>query len=165
MPHPAQLTSSLADPDRLALYARVVCSGGAGLPAEEVRSAGAKAAKRLARLLRDGLVREDGDRVVAVPEVFGEATASARPRSADPVDAVFRAGRLAELPARRELRLAVFARVTERLFAPGLEYTEKQVNTAIRTCYDDPSALRRHLVEEGFLAREDDGSRYRVTPS
>ena len=163
MPHPAQLTSSLADPDRLALYARVVCAGTAGLPAEEVRGAGSKEARRLARLLRDGLVREVGGRIVAVPEVFGEATASVRSRSADPVDAVFHEGRVAELPVRRELRLAVFARVAERLFAPGLEYTEKQVNTAIRTCYDDPSAMRRHLVEEGFLTREDDGTRYRVT--
>ena len=162
MPHPTQLVSSLAAPERLSLYARIVSAGDEGVDRAELR--GARPAKRLARLLRDGLVREEGSRIVAVTEVFAEAMRAHKEetRSADPVDALFHEGRLTSMPARRELRMAALGRVTERLFAPELEYTEKQVNTAIRTCFDDPSAMRRYLVEEGFLDREDDGSRYRL---
>ncbi|GAA1469607.1 DUF2087 domain-containing protein [Nocardiopsis exhalans] len=162
MPHPTQLVSSLAAPERLSLYARIVSAGEEGVERAELR--GARPAKRLARLLRDGLVREEGSRIVAMPEVFAEAMRAHKDetRSTDPVEALFHEGRLTSMPARQELRLAVLGRITDRLFAPELEYTEKQVNTAIRTCFDDPSALRRYLVEEGFLDREDDGSRYRL---
>ncbi|GAA1099320.1 DUF2087 domain-containing protein [Nocardiopsis metallicus] len=162
MPHPTQLVSSLAAPERLSLYARIASAGEEGVERAEFR--GARPAKRLARLVRDGLVREEGSRIVAVTEVFAEAMRAHKDetRSTDPVDALFHEGRLTSMPARQELRLAVLGRITERLFAPELEYTERQVNTAIRTCFDDPSALRRYLVEEGFLDREDDGSRYRL---
>ncbi|MCY9785937.1 DUF2087 domain-containing protein [Nocardiopsis sp. EMB25] len=162
MPHPTQLASSLADADRLALYARVVCAGPDGIPSEEIRSGGARAVKRLTRLLRDELVREADQRITAVPDVFREAVEGQRPVVSDPVDALFRHGRLTRLPVRSDLRQAALRQVTDRLFAPELEYTEKQVNTAILTCFDDPSAMRRYLVEEGYLEREDDGSRYRV---
>lgn len=162
MPHPTQLVSSLADPERLSLYARAVSAGPEGVDPAEVQ--GTKDAKRLARLLRDGLLREEGSRVVAVTGVFAEAMRAHKDetRVTDPVDALFHKGRLTSMPAKQELRLAVLDRITTRLFAPGLEYTEKQVNTAIRTCCDDPSAMRRYLVEEGFLDREDDGSLYRL---
>ncbi|MBE1456286.1 hypothetical protein H4W79_000500 [Nocardiopsis terrae] len=170
MPHPTQLVSSLAAPERLALYARIVTAGPGGLDAAELQ--GARAAKRLARLVRDGLVREEGSgagdvRLVAVTEVFAAAMRSHRDenRTGEPVDALFRQGRLTTMPARRELRLAVLERISGRLFAPGEEYTEKEVNAAIRTCFDDHSAMRRYLVEEGFLDREDDGSVYRLTRS
>ena len=160
MPHPTQLVSSLAAPERLALFARIVTAGAEGLDRGEVRGT----ARHLARLLRDGLVCEEGARLVAVPGIFAEAMREHRDvtRTTDPVDALFHEGRLTSMPAKRDLRLAALGRVAERLFAPELEYTEKQVNTAILTCFDDPSALRRYLVEEGFLDREDDGSRYRL---
>lgn len=162
MPHPAQLVSSLAAPERLSLYARVVSAGPEGLDRAELQ--GARPTKRLARLVRDGLVREKGSRIVAVPEVFAEAMRAHKDetRATDPVDALFHEGRLVSIPAKRELRLAALGRIADRLFAPELEYTEKQVNTAIRTCFDDPSAMRRSLVEEGLLDRENDGSLYRL---
>lgn len=162
MPHPTQLVSSLAAPERLSLYARVVSAGPEGLDRAEFP--GARPAKRLARLIRDGLVREEGSRVVAMPEVFAEAMRAHKDETkvTDPVDALFHEGRLTSMPAKRDLRLAALGRITDRLFAPELEYTEKQVNIAIRTCFDDPSAMRRYLVEEGFLDREEDGSLYRL---
>ncbi|WP_017571181.1 DUF2087 domain-containing protein [Nocardiopsis halotolerans] len=162
MPHPTQIVSSLADPDRLALYARVVGAGAEGVSAEEVRAGGSRARKELARLTDAGLVREDGDRVVYVPEVFSAALEEHRPVRRDPVDALFHDGRLTTLPAKQELRQRVFARITDRLFAPGTTYTEKQVNAAILSCFDDPSSMRRHLVDEGYLTRDDEGSAYRV---
>jgi len=45
-------------------------------------------------------------------------------------------------------------------FAPGQNYTEKEVNTLIRRFHLDVSGLRRDLVDAGLLARERDGSRY-----
>ncbi|WP_444961330.1 DUF2087 domain-containing protein [Nocardiopsis sp. M1B1] len=162
MPHPTQIVSSLADPDRLELYARVVGAGAGGLPAGEVRARGSRGRRNLARLVDAGLVREDGDRLVCVPEVFSAALEEHRPVRRDPVDALFHEGRLSALPARRELRVRVFARVTERFFAPGATYTEEQVNAALRSCCDDHSAMRRHLVDGGYLTRDDDGRAYRV---
>ncbi|WP_017603329.1 DUF2087 domain-containing protein [Nocardiopsis alkaliphila] len=59
-------------------------------------------------------------------------------------------------------RPSVLERIAERLFAPGMEYTEEQVDAAALGRFDDPSTLRRYLVEEGSLEREADGSRYRL---
>ncbi|WP_369797745.1 DUF2087 domain-containing protein [Nocardiopsis sp. CNT312] len=162
VPHPTQIASSLADPERLNLFARVVCAGPEGLASEDLRAGGPQAAKRLSRLLRDGLLQERNERVVADTGVFQEAVEGRRPVEATPVDTLFHEGRLRELPAKRALRRATLRRVADRLFSPEEEYTEKQVNSAILTCFDDPSAMRRYLVEEGYLEREADGSRYRV---
>jgi hypothetical protein len=45
-------------------------------------------------------------------------------------------------------------------FTPGLNYTEKEVNTILRRFHLDTAGLRRDLVDAGLLARESDGSRY-----
>ena len=45
-------------------------------------------------------------------------------------------------------------------FTPGVDYTEKEVNTILRRFHEDTAGLRRDLVEAGLLARESDGSRY-----
>jgi hypothetical protein len=39
-------------------------------------------------------------------------------------------------------------------FEPGVRYSENEVNDILRTVYDDYVALRRHLVDDGYLARE-----------
>ncbi|CAL9525112.1 hypothetical protein SUDANB121_03934 [Nocardiopsis dassonvillei] len=162
MPHPARMASALADPERLQLYARVIVAGAAGVPAEEVAAAGPVAARHLARLAEAGLVREEAGRVEWVPDAFAAALRDQRPTApGDPVDELFRDGRLVSMPARRALRLDVLDRISRRLFAPGTEYDEKQVNAVLRTCFDDTSALRRYLVDEGYLERSDDGSSYR----
>lgn len=164
MPHPTRIASALADPERLELYARVIVAGAAGVPAEEVAAAGPVAARHLARLAAAGLVREEEGRVEWVPDAFAAALRDQRPAEPrDPVDDLFRDGRLVSMPARRELRLNVLDRISRRLFAPGAEYDEKQVNALLRTCFDDISALRRYLVDEGYLHRTDDGRTYRPT--
>lgn len=45
-------------------------------------------------------------------------------------------------------------------FTPGVNYTEKEVNTIIRRFHWDVAGLRRDLVDVGLLDRERDGSRY-----
>ena len=40
-------------------------------------------------------------------------------------------------------------------FEPGVKYPESEVNETVRAWHPDVAALRRHLVDEGFLARQD----------
>lgn len=62
-------------------------------------------------------------------------------------------GRLVQMPAKRSRRLVVLDHLAQS-FEPGLRYTEPEVNAALRGFDDDVAALRRYLVDEGFLARE-----------
>ena len=42
-----------------------------------------------------------------------------------------------------------------RHFEPGVRYPERDVNAALRAFHPDSAALRRHLVDDGFLERAD----------
>ncbi|MFJ6697551.1 DUF2087 domain-containing protein [Streptomyces sp. NPDC091272] len=77
------------------------------------------------------------------------------------VEAFFSDGRLTSVPRKAARRAQVLAQLTETLFVPGRDYTEPEVNAAIRTVHEDAPALRRYLVEGGFLSRTKDGSSYR----
>ena len=63
-------------------------------------------------------------------------------------------GRLVLMPTKRHKRLVVLDHVAQR-FEPGERYAETEVNAMLREVYDDVAALRRYLVDEGFLARRD----------
>ena len=41
-----------------------------------------------------------------------------------------------------------------RVFEPGVRYPERDVNAMLGAFFDDYAALRRYLVDEGFLARD-----------
>jgi hypothetical protein len=62
-------------------------------------------------------------------------------------------GRIDQMPARRSRRLVVLDHVS-RAFEPGRRYAESDVDVVLRAFFDDYVALRRYLVDEGFLARE-----------
>ena len=79
-------------------------------------------------------------------------------RQARRQDAVLRAffdadGRLTIIPARHAKRLIVLDHLAQR-FEPGERYSEFEVNNRLRTAHHDVAALRRYLVDEGFLTRE-----------
>ncbi|CAM5373435.1 hypothetical protein SSPIM334S_05727 [Streptomyces spiroverticillatus] len=80
------------------------------------------------------------------------------------VEAFFRDGRLTSVPRKPGRREELLAHLTRTLFEEDRDYTEREVNDAIRTVHEDCSALRRYLVEGGFLARPKDGSSYRRVP-
>ena len=123
------------------------------------------ALKLLTRLESAGLVARDGANWVARPEVFRLAVAdavpeppSAAPGTTDPeTAAVLRAflprGRLEQMPAARTKRLVVLDHIA-RAFEPGVHYVEKDVNGMLEAFHPDYAALRRYLVDEGFLARD-----------
>lgn len=72
-------------------------------------------------------------------------------------DAILRAfldgsGRLVSIPSRHSKRLVVLDYLAQQ-FEPGERYDEIEVNRRLRAFHDDVAALRRYLVEDGFLDR------------
>ena len=69
------------------------------------------------------------------------------------LDTFIRDGRLVVVPAKRTKRLVVLDHLAQQ-FEPGRTYTEAEVSLTLQGFHDDYAALRRYLVEEGFLTRE-----------
>ncbi len=72
-------------------------------------------------------------------------------------DAVLRAflnedGTLRDIPTKLRKRLVVLDLLAQQ-FDIGVHYEEAEVNARLRAFHPDVAALRRHLVEEGFLDR------------
>jgi hypothetical protein len=84
------------------------------------------------------------------------ATSSARS-----VHALFSQGRLTAIPRKPARREQLLTHLAETLFEQGRDYTEREVNDALRTVHDDCAALRRYLVVTGLLTRTKDGGSYR----
>ena len=68
-------------------------------------------------------------------------------------------GSIKRLPSQPS-QLKVILNYLVQAFTPGIDYTEKEVNTIIRRFHVDVSGLRRDLIDAGLMARERDGSRY-----
>ncbi|GAA2877896.1 DUF2087 domain-containing protein [Streptosporangium fragile] len=151
-----QVLGLLYQEDTLKVLSALTLGGtpeGAGLDREATRRA-------LDRLERGGLaVREEGGEWRVRRERFRELLhATARPAS--PVSAQEKVlqsflveGRLRAIPSKRDKQLIVLDYVVQ-VFEPGVRYSEKEVNVALRAFHDDYPALRRYLVDEGMLSRE-----------
>jgi hypothetical protein len=63
-------------------------------------------------------------------------------------------GRLHTIPSKHGKLLAVLDFLAQA-FEPGLKYPESRVNEILGEFHPDYAALRRYLVEEGFLDRAD----------
>ena len=77
----------------------------------------------------------------------------------DAVDRWFDAGGLVAIPVKRGKRLPVLSRLAQE-FEPGVYYSERDVNETLRAFHPDVAALRRYLVEEGFMSRTPGGFAY-----
>jgi hypothetical protein len=71
----------------------------------------------------------------------------------------FDGGRLKAIPVKRGKRLPVLSRLAQE-FEPGVYYSEADVNATLRAFHPDVAALRRYLVEEGFMSRTPGGFSY-----
>ncbi|MFI7672406.1 DUF2087 domain-containing protein [Actinophytocola sp. NPDC049390] len=75
----------------------------------------------------------------------------------DPLRGFVSDGRLVRLPARRSRRRVVLEHLVLS-FEPGRRFPEKEVDVVLRAWCEggetDHVAVRRHLVDEGFLTRE-----------
>lgn len=171
-PTAATLVGLLADDARLRSLAAVVLGASSAAEVAERAALDHRAAVRaLERLAAAGVVVDGPAGLAARRERFGEAArqaAAARHRdSPSPEDlgatpeqaAVLRnfvtsEGRLASIPTSRSKRLVVLDFLAAR-FEPGRVYPEPAVNAVIGELHDDYAALRRYLVDEGFLERRD----------
>lgn len=62
-------------------------------------------------------------------------------------------GRLVIMPSKRSKLLPVLDHIAQD-FEPGRTYAEPEVNGILERYNDDFAALRRYLVDEGFMTRE-----------
>jgi len=97
---------------------------------------------RLKEIARDARPRDE-------PDDVGDVDAS----SATVLRAFLRGGRLTQIPAQHAKRLVVLDHIS-RVFDIGVRYPEREVNAMLRAFHPDYAALRRYLVEDGFLSRE-----------
>ena len=62
-------------------------------------------------------------------------------------------GTLRSIPSKHSKLLVVLDHVAQS-FEPGQRYEEAEVNLMLKRYHPDFAALRRYLVEDGFLTRE-----------
>ena len=160
------LAGLLADDDRRSVFAALVL--GSTTLDDVMRATGldAKSAGRaLARFVDCGLVeRGEGGTHVLLAQAFSLAARAAAPppdipdegddpESAKVLRAFVRDGRLTSIPTPRSKRLVILD-VLAQEFEPGRRYSEPMVNLMLGKWHADTAALRRYLVDEGFLDRE-----------
>lgn len=69
------------------------------------------------------------------------------------------AGALKSYPTKEKRKIIVLEAIAKN-FSPKKKYSEKEVNTLLKRIYEDYVALRRALIEYGFLERTKNGSSY-----
>ncbi|MGW0805895.1 DUF2087 domain-containing protein [Nonomuraea sp. NPDC002799] len=141
----------LSQDDTLRAFARLVLA----------EAADELSPKTLDRLASGGLAARGADGTWrATPERFRELLrAQAEPAGAlSAEERVLRTflvdGRLTTMGMKRDKRLVLLRHIVT-VFEPGVRYPEKDVNVALRAFHDDYAALRRYLVDEELLSRED----------
>ncbi len=125
-------------------------------------------------LLTEAMLAEMGDHILAASssELYRQRAESARAQAEawlDDLDIsederkVLRDytanGRLKQIPSREKKRLVILRWLATK-FAPGVTYTEREVNGILKAVHEDYVTLRRELFEYGFLGREGGGGRY-----
>ena len=70
------------------------------------------------------------------------------------LDTFVKDGRIPVMPTRRHKRLVVLDHVAQ-CFEPGRTYPEAEVNEILQRMHADYAALRRYLVDDAFLTREE----------
>ncbi len=68
-------------------------------------------------------------------------------------------GTLKQIPTDTKKMLVILNFIVDA-FSFDATYTEKEVNTILRRFNPDTAALRRYLVDNGFMDRESDGTKY-----
>jgi len=166
---PDDILRALADPERLAIAGRLARqSRSSSELAEDLDLPVARVRKHINRLTATGVVRLEPDRrtyrldpetlrwaaeQVGPPRGAGLALGAANEDEEVVLRRFFRDGRLTEIPAKEAKRRIVLERIAIE-FEPGTRYDEKEVNAIVGRFFNDFAALRRYLVDEGFLDRE-----------
>ncbi len=69
------------------------------------------------------------------------------------LDSFFQYGKLLSIPVQRKKERIILEKIAEN-FQPGRQYTEKEVNLIIADFHDDFCTIRRDMVSEQILERE-----------
>lgn len=77
------------------------------------------------------------------------------------IDSFFEYGKLKSIPAQRKKERIILEEIA-KAFEPGRRYTEREVNLLIADFHDDFCTIRRDMIGEQLLAREN-GQYWRVT--
>jgi hypothetical protein len=160
------LVGALAQNDRRAAYAALAL--GATTVAEVAERAGLRpsaAAVALRRLTDVRIASLDPEKhtYTLLDDTFrlaiqAEVRVAGR-AGGDGAGAYFRRGRLTAIPGNREVRRRVLEVVRDS-FEPGASYPEAKVNAVCGEWFDDWVTLRRALVDEGLLRRNESGASY-----
>ncbi len=169
----ADLLAQLAAPARLQVFAELVHFGGEGVTLAELSirldMPKPEVAEVLGRLVSAGLAFGTGNGLFrARTDIFRE-TAQALDR-AQPIAPLlagypqlrsyFAHGRLPALPPTLSERYRQIAELIARFLAVEGVLTEDEVNQRIAVIADDVAAVRRMLVETGWLERDRAGTSY-----
>ncbi|MDP3984012.1 MAG: DUF2087 domain-containing protein [Acidimicrobiia bacterium] len=155
------------DPDRLAVLG-LAASGPIDIEqaAHRLSLTVGQVRRAVSRLAEAGLLDEDLSLDRAALREIAEALPGEEPISPSVLDGPWTAeerqllsryfvgSRLAELPTQASRRRVVLERLAHE-FEVGIRYTEKRVNSIILTFHPDYAAIRRYLIDEGFLSRAD----------
>lgn len=134
--------------------------------AEDLGVNGKKVLKELGSLASAGLIDREGRLAVDVLREVARSIPADAPIDPSLVDGpwtgeerailsrFFTGRRLTDVPASRNKRLLVLERLAQE-FEPGMRYREREVDFTLQLFYADYAALRRYLVDEGFMTRAD----------
>jgi len=159
---PQKLIGLLADEGRLKVVASIVL--GASKLGEIRTKTGldeATLTKALTRLDNGGLIEYKPDTgYLLCIELLRKAARSGRKKvdESPSLESTLRNGRL---PRSREDRLAVLEQLAA-LFELGQRYPEAEINDRLKVINPDYALLRRYLVDEGFLKRENEVTGHRT---
>jgi hypothetical protein len=149
------LVGLLAEPDRRAVAAAMIL--GASTLDDITTSSGVDekgVVDALSRLQRGGLVEQDDARWYFLGEAFKLAARAGAREDRSEIHGSLVDGRLVRMPTKRTKRLDLLDHLAQR-FEPGRRYTEREVNASLAQVSEDTATLRRYLVDERFLDRED----------
>ena len=98
--------------------------------------------------------------MATVPLLTATSSGDVDPEAARVLRSFVRDGRLTAIPTPRAKRTVVLDMLAQE-FEPGRHYSEAMVNLMLAKWHPDTAALRRYLVDEGFLDR-DNGEYWRT---
>ncbi|KUL28488.1 DUF2087 domain-containing protein [Actinoplanes awajinensis] len=169
----AELLTQLSNPARLRAFAELVRRGKEGSSLAEMSFhldiSKPEAGEALGRLAGLGLATGSGDGYYrAQPDVLREvaqaltATLPIAPllRDYPQLKSYFAHGRLTSLPPTMSERYQQTAELLARFLAVEGVLTEDEVNRRLAAVTDDVAAVRRMLVESGWLERDRAGTSY-----
>jgi hypothetical protein len=167
--HASSLLAALSDPARLRVFAEIVLGEPADPEGDSDPAEAQPREKAIARLESAGLISrgENGLRVetaafqTALREVSRLLALRRSPvTSADGrVSALFKDGRLTVIPRPGILRSQLLNAIATQVVPEG-GLSERELNERLAAIADDYAAIRRYLVDEGYLRRAPDSSVY-----